>query len=642
MALEVLVSVEKNLIYGTPAVENAAVSMKIDKDWDDHQWNVISASSNDRVIVEAGPGTGKTAVACRRLAYLIEEEGVEATNAWMISFTRAAVKEILYRLNSYVGEESPGIRVATIDSHAWAIHSGHDERATLTGTYEANIERVIELIETDEDVAEELMKIEHLVIDEAQDIVGVRAEFIETLLRHLCPSCGVTIFLDEAQAIYNFSDENVSKRKNITIQRLHDKIMALRKRDFRLARLKTVHRTSVEDLKSIFADLRDEIIDPDNLRAGIHEATVQRIRDLASENVEDEIEIKIDDYPKNTLLLYRTRIEVLRASQFSKRPHKVRMSEYGANLPSWLAQCFWDYTENFLSKESFVDLWMERVPKKARNVISANRRWAKLFGVAGRGDGIVYMEWLRKRLSQERPPVELAFTDYGLTGPIAGTIHASKGRESESTVLLVPDASKFKDIEDEIEETRVLFVGATRAKSWLIVRSAGIPFWTSTLKSGRMFRTAKTGSVQIEIGRDGDILPKGLVGRREQSLAEATKAQQYLSKRANRVTTFKLEADPTFDWNYRIKTEEGNLCIGMLSNEVKKDAWEILDVKRQANERNPPKTVKRLKCLGSRTVVLAENDLQLASLQEPWSKSGFVLAPRIVSFPSFFYGWRRK
>ncbi len=615
--------------------------MKIDKDWDDYQWNVISACSNDRIIVEAGPGTGKTAVACRRLAYLIEEEGIEPTNTWMISFTRAAVKEILDRLTTYVGEESYGIRVATIDSHAWAIHSGHDERATLTGTYEENIERVIELIETDEDVAEELLKLEHVVIDEAQDIVGVRAEFIDTLVQRLCPSCGVTIFLDEAQAIYNFSDENVNRLKNITVQPVHERTAALRKKDFRSAKLKTVHRTSVEDLKSIFSDLRGEIIDPKNRRSGIHEAIAQRIRELASENVADEIEIKIDDYPKNTLLLYRTRIEVLRASQFSKKPHKVRMSEYGATLPSWLAQCFWDYTENFLSKDSFNELWMERVPKKARYVIRAKRRWDILVRIAGRRDGTVHMEWLRKRLSQARPPVELASSDFGLNGPIAGTIHASKGRESESSVLLLPDSGKFQDVEDEVEETRVLFVGATRAKSSLIVRSAGIPFWTSTLKSGRVFRTAKTGSVQIEIGRAGDILPKGLVGRKEQSLAETTKAQQFLSNRANRVTSFKLESDPNFDWNYRIKTEERNQCIGVLSKEVKNDAWEILDVKKQSEERYPPKTVKRIKSLGSRTVVLAENDIQLASLHEPWSKSGFMFAPRIVSFPSFFYYWRR-
>ena len=622
--------------------ESLSVLMTNDKDWDEGQWNVISASCNDRIIVEAGPGTGKTAVACRRLAYLIEEENLASTNTWMISFTRVAVKEILSRLHSYVGDESYGIRVATIDSHAWAIHSGHDARATLTGTYEQNIERVIELLETNEDVAEELKQVEHVVIDEAQDIVGVRAEFIETLVNRLSPSCGVTLFVDEAQAIYNFSDESIFKHKKSTTKPLHERIKALRERDFNTAKLTTIHRTSIKDLQSIFSDVREEIVDPKNHHPGIHENTAQRIMDLATENVEDEIDIKIDEFSPNTLLLYRTRAEVLQASQFSKRPHKVRMSEYGPTLPAWLAQCFWDYTDKFLSKDSFFELWMERLSEKVRTVSDAERRWGKLIRVAGRRDGVVNMEWLTKRLSQKRPPVELAVAEYGLKGPIAGTVHASKGRESENAVVLLPKGSSFKDIDEEVEETRVLFVGATRAKSCLVVRNAGNTLWAKTLDSGRMFRATKNRSFQVEIGRDGDILPKGLVGRRALSRENANIAQNYLSKRASRVSSFNLEADPSLDWNYRIKTEKMGLCLGVMSPEIRYDAWEILKINKQSDVRFPPKTVKRVKCLGSRTIVLSENDSELEELHKPWSESGFLLAPRLVSFAPFYYGWRRN
>lgn len=172
--------------------------------WDAEQMRVITADIDARLIVEAGPGTGKTAVACARLAHLISEEDIEPSKILMISFTRAAAAEIRARLHSYVGEASYAIHNATIDSHAWAVRSGHDPNARLTGAYDDNIECVIALLTSDEDVVDEYSQIEHVVIDEAQDIVGRRAELIEAMIMKLPTDCGVTIFADEAQAIYGF------------------------------------------------------------------------------------------------------------------------------------------------------------------------------------------------------------------------------------------------------------------------------------------------------------------------------------------------------------------------------------------------------------------------------------------------------
>src|ERR1700727_1249402 len=140
--------------------------------WDSSQENVIQSDRSARLIVEAGPGTGKTAVSCARLAFLIKKEGVNPPRCWMISFTRTAVAEIRARLYSYLGEDAFAVKVATIDSQAWAIHSGSDSAASLTGSYEQNIEHVTEMIRSDPDVQEYIEGIEHLIVDEAQDFVG--------------------------------------------------------------------------------------------------------------------------------------------------------------------------------------------------------------------------------------------------------------------------------------------------------------------------------------------------------------------------------------------------------------------------------------------------------------------------------------
>lgn len=68
-------------------------------------------------------------------------------------------------------------------------------------------------MKNDEDIADELLQIEHVVIDEAQDLVGQRADLIEALVGRLPSDCGITVFADEAQAIYGFSDNSIGSRR---------------------------------------------------------------------------------------------------------------------------------------------------------------------------------------------------------------------------------------------------------------------------------------------------------------------------------------------------------------------------------------------------------------------------------------------
>ncbi len=182
-------------------------------EWDEKQTNVIEQPRTARILVDAGPGTGKTAVACARAAKLIEK-GLEPGNLWIISFTRTAVYEVRSRIRSYV--KSPGlaaaVSIATIDSHAWALHSGFEKNAKLSGLYDDNIENVLDKLETDLDLMEFLESIEHLIVDEAQDVIGIRADFVDALINRLPKSCGITVFSDRAQSIYDWAEEETVKK----------------------------------------------------------------------------------------------------------------------------------------------------------------------------------------------------------------------------------------------------------------------------------------------------------------------------------------------------------------------------------------------------------------------------------------------
>ncbi|ALO47615.1 UvrD-helicase domain-containing protein [Pseudohongiella spirulinae] len=608
--------------------------------WDKDQLEIISKASNLRIIVSAGPGTGKTAIACARLAHLINECDVEPSNTWLISFTRTAVAEIRARLHSYAGDASFAIRIATIDSHAWSIHSGHDPNARLTGSYEDNIARVIGLVKSDEDVADELSQIEHIVIDEAQDLVGQRADLIEELVKKLPSDCGVTVFADEAQAIYGFSDDSIGHRKDGAVKTgksLLDRLRSDKSMGFDTLILKEIYRTSSPGLQKIFSDLRKDVLDKNRHRDGFHAETAERIREYADKKGLKWTQMKVADFTRDDLLLFRTRGEVLMASQFCDLPHRLRLSGYGATLPAWLAICFSDFVEPHLAERHFLDLWATRIENNATPQYGPREAWQHLVRVAGRKDGSVDMQRLRRRLGQARPPVELTLPEYGLQGPIVGTIHASKGREASNVVLLLPNGAEFESAEDEAEEARVLFVGATRARTSLIVGESNA-FRASTLASGRVHRSVRNGkSTMVEVGRDGDIAARGLVGRSEFSATDAKAGQALLAKNADVVTTYKLEADRALDWRYRIRVGDDGPFVGVMSRNLNFDLWKILENKNQKHSHNPPSKVNHVRGQGSATIVLAPDDSDLNTLNEPYASSGFVLAPRIAAFPPFFF-----
>ena len=95
-------------------------------DWTKEQLEVIRSAKDRKLTVDAGPGTGKTAVLCARIAYLIEDESVNPSDIWVVSFTRTAVAELRDRISKYLKDPQKvfGIRIATIDSHAWSVNLG--------------------------------------------------------------------------------------------------------------------------------------------------------------------------------------------------------------------------------------------------------------------------------------------------------------------------------------------------------------------------------------------------------------------------------------------------------------------------------------------------------------------------------------
>jgi len=91
--------------------------------WDDElseEQRQLAAHPGRVVRLVAGPGTGKTRVLTRRVAYLIEEAGVEPGEILVLTFSRAAARELRERLEVLLGEQV-GERPGVYTLHAFAL-----------------------------------------------------------------------------------------------------------------------------------------------------------------------------------------------------------------------------------------------------------------------------------------------------------------------------------------------------------------------------------------------------------------------------------------------------------------------------------------------------------------------------------------
>lgn len=618
-------------------------------EWDSGQTAVIEASSSSRLLVDAGPGTGKTAVACRRVARLIDEHNLAPANIWIVSFTRTAVAEIRNRICAYLNDRSDvwSLRIATIDAHAWAIHSGFDEQATLTGTYEENIERVKDMVRDHEGVFEYLRSAQHVIIDEAQDIVGARAELLVTLVAALRKRCGVTVFADEAQAIYGFADEDGGAGSNQGI--LPERLRQLEGACFEEKSLRTIHRTDQAHLKDLYSEVRDCVIGQGyNTPRDKLEQTKTRVRDLAdSDNADpNRAGVANDELSNKTFILYRRRADVLMATTLYKGGnYRIRMSGLPLLIEPWLGTLFWDYIEPRLKRSDFERLWADRIASGSVTALTAEDAWEILTRNAGESGTVVSMRDLRQKLARATPPPEFLKADFGLSGPIFGTIHGCKGREADRVLLMLPGASAGdQDLE---EEARVVFVGATRARRVLDVGDGFKYLKCRTLNGSRRVFVLKSGKsqAQIEFGRVGDLQPEGVAGRAMFADPSAVKsAQQWLMQSAATLTAVSGNFQADADWRCGVGPDEAR-PVAWLSQNVNRDLFEIGERVRAElsidHSLRPSSGPKYLKFFGSSTLVLSADDPQRNSLYDPWATSGFVLAPVVHGFSVIYYQKKR-
>ena len=618
--------------------------------WDDEQRTVVEAGETERQEVHAGPGMGKTAVACARISKLIEY-GVEPSNIWLMSFTRTAVQELRDRIESF-GENSQsvlGVKIGTIDSRAWRIRCGFSdgEVERLFGSYDSSIRSVIDMIESNpRDITEFLESLDHVIIDEAQDITGIRARLIGIMIELLPKHCGVTVFADPAQAIYGWTidGEGVPEEDRVNLLEIIENNSEL---SFTQRELQTIHRTDVPNLVELMEELRLDIYVNENINAEDFKKRREIIVEKANERL-DRFDAKELEQFRDALVLFRRRSEVLMASSFANGAgigHRIRMSGLPAMVLPWFGQVFSDYTDETIDEKEFLKRWNEQVrPLPSTSRLSRASAW-KLVSEIGRKGSVVRVPEIRRRLARVPPDIAVTVPDLGTSGATIGTIHASKGREADQVVLRLPHDKRSPEDDELDEESRVMFVGASRARRRLYVGRGFLrASFAPSLEGGRSFLPTKTTggwglpAAQVEIGREGDLDPFSFVSKRSHGQTEAWRIQRRLSELGIKAPV-RVEArlDASENFKYRVWTvfDETNPGepIGFFTRRLNNDLFGVC--RRMSNrdkDFRPPNVLKHLYLIGVSTFAASEDDVRLSEVHEPFASTGVWLIPIILGY----------
>lgn len=609
---------------------------------DGDQIAVVEAPATARLIVNAPPGTGKTWVACQRIVWLLSQ-GVPAHGIWLVSFTRTAIAELRKRLGVLADADRSmhGIVAGTVDSRAWRLVNGFTPHggAALLGGHDVSIETAIRLLQgPSHDLSERLAEVQHLIVDEAQDLLGNRALLMSHLIQGIPSDSGVTILCDDAQAIFGFSEDD-DRGAEGTAQSLVDLVRSRRSGSFMERQLSRVHRTSSPRLQRIFVDVRAELlrqvtIDPDQAPSLVS----QRILELR----DGETDIVEEDPPgSEELLLYRRRYEVLKeASRLASTgtSFRLRTSALPKCILPWVGALLGTHASDRLSRAQFDASWLRVVKLLGPSAPVAEEAWAALRAVGSNGQG-VDVRLVRDYLSGSGAPDSLLAREFGTAGPILSTIHASKGREADDVRLYVPELADCTG-QRAAEEARVLFVGATRARRSLRTAASPRPR-VSYLQSGRLAARTRPGRYKqgrVEIGRDGDLNPFATVWESGGGAGLAYSVQERLASRVSAVTScIARSAGPAARYRYDLmeKAPDGQeLRIGALSEEVNHELFRAAEALWPSESLKSPPYVNYLYSLGARTFVARIGDDRLDQVADPYRTTGFWLVPLLFGLPT--------
>ena len=469
--------------------------------------NIIKSSISSRILVNAGPGTGKTHTVIERLKYIdVNEDKIpDPESVLVLCFSRSAVKVIRDRLAEAIdkGEISPYAKrftIMTFDSFAtWYLMQTEPKRNLAYNNYDDRIKMFIYEYECDVTKLNEALS--YLIVDEVQDLVGVRAELVQSLLKNI--DCGFLLLGDECQAIYDYQ---ITDEREMNAAKLYE---WLEKSFDVLEEYELTHDwRHTTSLGEKFAPLRRSMLyRPFNIQK---EELVKILNsyDVSDFSAEDVIHC-CNGEGRRAILSWSNGDAYRQSQEFYLNDvgikHTVLTGARKLNFRKEIAMALSGYTQNTIDQRTFIRLAVEAGIDKE----SAKQLWSGILFTTDKDDeDYIPVEVLRRALISERRVDEVLISESD-ADVVISTIHKAKGREFD-TVLL-----NQKGDFDSSDSIKVYYVALTRAKKDLVVRRSRGHYGNRDLQvdRGRYIEVNRRNLKRIELGIDGDIDPVGFVAK---------------------------------------------------------------------------------------------------------------------------------
>ncbi len=457
---------------------------------------VIEAPYRTNMIVNAGPGTGKTYTLIQRIAHLVKNENIDPSKIVVFSFTRAVVKEIRNKVEKKFENDSAASRkvdISTFHKNAYAALQFANklgefddwEKVDLDISrmmYEDCMVKGAELLEKHPEIIADW---EYIIIDEIQDINHAKAYFVLQLLE-ACRSNQIPYLLlgDSCQAIYDYLDTvGIRNSAGIQIKSLEFYKKVINNADestrFYSFDINENYR-SVEKIKLQALPLRNVILSDDN--DTLKDTVVDYKNSIVSLDFE-EIEAFVKEHSNDKICLLEWKNIHARyiSTKLKKRgvQNQCVLNIQRDAYPRWIGEVFGGCTEDSISEEVLKKLFL----KSGKDVEDARVCWNETKKSEHVKSEIIPMKtFLLILLAHNLDDLFLDELDNNL---IVSNVHRSKGLEYDYVLI---DNGIIDSGANKLENARVLYVAMTRAKKETInLKNASLPYKLKTDK-GRNYK----------------------------------------------------------------------------------------------------------------------------------------------------------
>ena len=397
---------------------------------DESQLAVAEADPEARMFVTAAAGQGKTEVLLARVKTLVEDGLNPADEILVLSFSRAAVEAVRKRARIH---DLDGLQIRTFDSFAAQILIDMGEE-TLGDSFDARIRKATKYIAGDE-TPDRVTYLKHILVDEAQDLVGDRAELVLALFSALGDELGFTVLGDPLQGIYDFQLEE-SESKLTSAELIETLVKEFDADQMTLAE----HYRAVTDRTRKLISVGDEIRHLGALDgsacATAHNLIDDFRKEVFSTSVLDESGALCPNEGDTTALLCSTNYEVLIASELlweNGYPHLIRRKAQDMSVAPWVHQVFRDLEDRTYDSDE--------IKSRLHNLFgeAAADRWLALKTAEGNFPAYdsLNVPQLSQRLRSRSIPLTLTVAD--VAPLIVSTVHRAKGLEFTNVLYLQPE-----------------------------------------------------------------------------------------------------------------------------------------------------------------------------------------------------------